>query len=200
MDDTFFEAVKKRRTYYSIGSDSPVSDEKITDAIENALKYVPSAFNGQSARLVLLFGDAHRMLWSITKETLRKIVPEKAFVNTEKKMDSFAAGHGTVLYFDDTFVTESLAASFPSYKENFPIWAHQANGMLQFAIWTSLEQLGLGASIQHYNPLIDEDVKDYWEINKNWKLIAQMPFGMPLAEPFEKEIKPVSERMLTFNK
>ena len=34
-----------------------------------------------------------------------------------------------------------------------------------------------GASLQHYNPLIDEAVAKQWHINPNWKLIAEMPFG-----------------------
>ena len=36
---------------------------------------------------------------------------------------------------------------------------------------------GFGASLQHYNPLIDEAVAKQWHINPNWKLIAEMPFG-----------------------
>ena len=47
--------------------------------------------------------------------------------------------------------------------------------MHQFAIWTMLEDAGLGASLQHYNPLIDEKVQNEWKLNPNWKLIAQMP-------------------------
>ena len=31
-----------------------------------------------------------------------------------------------------------------------------AAGMLQLAVWTALAEKGLGASLQHYNPLIDD--------------------------------------------
>ena len=41
----------------------------------------------------------------------------------------------------------------------------------------SLAQEGIGASLQHYNPLIDNDVAAAWGIPANWKLRAQMPFG-----------------------
>jgi len=39
-----------------------------------------------------------------------------------------------------------------------------------------LEDAGLGASLQHYNPLIDQETAETWDINPDWKLLAQMPF------------------------
>ncbi|KAB0669061.1 nitroreductase [Oryzomonas sagensis] len=62
--------------------------------------------------------------------------------------------------------------------------------MLQFAVWAALEQEGFGASLQHDNPVSDEAVKEVWEIPGTWKLIAQMPFGKPVAQPAEKEFNP----------
>ena len=48
---------------------------------------------------------------------------------------------------------------------------------------------------QHYNPLIDDEVKTEWNVPANWKLIAQMPFGNPTAAPGEKEFQPLEERV-----
>jgi len=200
MTSTFFETIKNRRTYYAIGSDSPVSDDKIKEIVGNAVNLVPSAFNSQSARAVVLLGDAHQKLWSITLETLRKLVPTEAFKATEDKIASFAAGHGTVLYFDDMETIEGLQAQFPSYKDNFPIWGQQANGMLQFTVWSALEEAGLGASLQHYNPLIDDEVKANWQLPEKWKLIAEMPFGAPTGQPGPKDTMALEKRMLSFDK
>ena len=71
MKNTFEEALEHRRSYYSIGSDSPVLDEEIVHIIREAVKNVPSAFNSQSTRIVLLLGDEHKKLWNIVKETLK---------------------------------------------------------------------------------------------------------------------------------
>ena len=71
MKRTFAEAMAHRRSYYSIGSDSPVLDEEIVHIIREAVKNVPSAFNSQSTRIVLLLGDEHKKLWNIVKETLK---------------------------------------------------------------------------------------------------------------------------------
>jgi predicted oxidoreductase (fatty acid repression mutant protein) len=123
------------------------------------------------------------------------IVKADAFDKTAQKIASFSGGHGTILFFDETAVTDKFAEQFPAYSDNFPIWAQQANGMLQFAVWTALEQEGLGASLQHYNPLIDEKTKEAFDIPKSWKLIAEMPFGNPTDKPGEKMIQDASERM-----
>jgi predicted oxidoreductase (fatty acid repression mutant protein) len=198
MSKDFLTAVADRRSYYGISKETVVSDERIKEIIEHAVKHTPSAFNSQSARVVLLLGDQHDNLWNITKESLRKIVPADQFSSTEEKIDSFKNGYGTVLFFEDSSVIESLQQNFALYKDNFPIWSQQASGMHQFVIWTALEIEGFGASLQHYNELIENDVKKEWSIPDNWKLIGQMPFGKPTAEPDEKKFQPVEERIKVF--
>ena len=46
----------------------------------------------------------------------------------------------------------------------------------------------MGASLQHYNPLIDDEVRRVWNLSDDWKLIAQMPFGVPVAQPGFKAV------------
>lgn len=195
----FKQIVENRRTYYAIDKKSPITDQKIREIIEHAVKYVPSAFNSQSARVVLLLGENHDALWEITRETLRKIVPEDSFSSTDKKIDGFKNGYGTIMFFEDETVIEGLQEQFPLYKDAFPVWSLQSSGMLQYTIWVSIESEGLGASLQHYNPLIDDEVKDKWNLPKKWKLLAQMPFGTPLAEPGEKEFSPIDSRFKVFS-
>ena len=190
----FFEACRHRRSYYEIGADSPVSDERIAEIIKETVKYAPSAFNSQSARVLLLFGERHSMLWEITREALRAVVPSERFADTDAKISSFAAGHGTVLFFEDQDVIAGLQNKFAFYKDNFPVWSNQSAGMLQFAVWTGLESEGLGASLQHYNPLIDSAVREAFGAPANWKLLAQMPFGRPIAQPQPKTFLPIEDR------
>jgi len=198
MERTFKEALKHRRSYYSIGNQSPVSDKEIEEIVKYAVTHVPSAFNSQSTRVIILLGENHKKLWSIVKETLRKIIPATAFSATEAKIDSFAAGYASLLYFEDQAAVESLQKAFPLYADNFPIWSQQTSGMHQLAVWTMLEDVGLGATIQHYNPLIDDEVHSTWNIPATWKLIAQMPMGTPTAEPEEKTFQPLDERVKVF--
>lgn len=198
MSKDFFTAVADRRSFYGISKEAVVSDDKIKEIIEHAVKHTPSAFNSQSTRIVLLLGKEHDKLWDITMEALRKIVPADNFSSTEDKINSFKNGYGTVLYFEDNSVIESLQKQFALYKDNFPIWSQQTSGMHQFVIWTALEIEGFGASLQHYNELIENDVKKEWSIPENWKLIGQIPFGKPTAKPDEKQFSPLEERIKVF--
>ena len=195
MSKDFYSVLKERRSYYGINKDVQVSDERIKEIVEFAVKHTPSAFNSQTARLVILTGKSHDELWNITTDTLRKVVGDRDFTGTQQKMDSFKSGYGTVLFFEDEAGVKSLQKQFPSYADNFPIWSNQASGMHQLVIWAALESEGLGASLQHYNPLIDEEVKKGWNIPSNWKLIAQMPFGNPTLQPGEKEFQPIENRV-----
>lgn len=199
MKKDFKEAVLHRRSYYSIDNKVTVPENEIKEVVNFAVKHVPSAFNSQSTRVVLLLGDHHKKLWNIVKETLRKLVSDEIFKNTEAKINnSFASGYGTVLFFEDRTVVENLQKSFPSYSEKFPEWSSHTSAMHQYVIWTMLESMGLGASLQHYNPLIDEEVRETWGLNSDWELVAQMPFGNPTGEPGEKEFQPLENRVKIF--
>ena len=194
----FLNSVMERRSFYGIGKESPISDDRIKEIIEIAVKHTPSAFNSQSARVILLLNTHHNRLWEITKEALRKIVPDQQFTGTEQRINSFANGYGTVLFFEDQQVIESLQQKFALYKDNFPSWSLQSSGMNQFVIWTALENEGLGASLQHYNELIEQQIKEEWSIPPTWKLISQMPFGKPIFDPSQKTFEPLETRVKVF--
>ena len=198
MSKNFYEALKERRSIYAISNESGVSNERIQEVINEAVLHTPSAFNSQSARVVVLFGENHNKLWDITEASLKKIVPEENFAPTKEKIDSFRNGYASVLFFEDQNVVKNLQEQFSLYKDNFPVWSQQSSGMLQYVIWTSLAVEGLGASLQHYNELIEEAVAKEWNIPSGWKLVAQMPFGKPVAGAGEKEFLPLNKRVKTY--
>lgn len=191
---SFANLIEQRRTIYALGNTLPISESDIETIVAHAVKHSPSAFNSQSARVVVLFGDAHAKLWNITMENLRQIVPAENFEPTEGRINGFAGGAGTVLFFEDQSVVEYLMENFALYAKNFPVWSEQSSGMLQYVVWTSLAEANVGASLQHYNEVIAEDVAAAFEIPPSWKLIAQMPFGNIVAPAGEKEFQPLDNR------
>jgi predicted oxidoreductase (fatty acid repression mutant protein) len=198
MNKTFNEAITGRRSIYALGKNEVVTRERIQEVVEFAVKHVPSPFNSQSGRVVILFGSESSKFWDITREALRPLVPADAFAKTDEKLKSFDAGYGTVLFFEDQSVVKGLMDSFPLYADNFPVWSLQSNGMLEFTVWTALEAEGLGASLQHYNPLVDEKVKKNWSLPDSWKLLAEMPFGSVVAPAGVKEFLPLETRVRTY--
>lgn len=65
--------------------------------------------------------------------------------------------------------------------------------MLQFTVWTALEAEGLGANLQHYNPLIDQRVAAEWKVPESWKLNAQLVIGGRAGEAGPKDFLPLEK-------
>jgi len=191
----FIDLLKNRRSVYGINKETVISDEKIEEIVKEAVLHTPSAFNSQSSRVLLVLNEQHDKLWNLTENTLKNVVPAENFGPTAEKMAGFRAGYGTVLFFEDQAVVEGLQQQFELYKDNFPVWSNQSNGMLQLVVWTALANEGFGASLQHYNPLIDDAVKAEWNVPASWKLLGQMPFGKPTVQPGEKQFAPVENRL-----
>ncbi|EHD20887.1 MULTISPECIES: nitroreductase family protein [Brenneria] len=198
MSNAFLQSIKLRRSIYAIGKTLPISEDQVVSLITETVKQSPSSFNSQSSRAVVLFGEQHEKLWDIVKQQLKKIVPADAFESTEKKLASFAAGAGTVLFFEDNKVIEELQQKFALYADNFPVWSEHSTGIAQFAVWSALAQEKIGASLQHYNPLIDDDVKKQWDLPASWKLRAQLPFGSIEQPAGEKTYIADEERFRIF--
>ncbi len=193
-----FNALDARRSRYGLSKETGFTNEAIQELVETAIQATPSAFNAQTQRAVVLFGENSDKFWDLTRDEVRKVAPEAGFENTIAKLNSFKAGQGTILYFIDTAVVEGLQEQFALYAENFPVWAEQENGMFQLVTWTALTESGLGASLQHYNPIVDVAVQDAFGLPTSWKLVAQMPFGLPVDEVSTKELAPVSGKILVF--
>lgn len=195
---TFQEAVTARRSIYKLGRNIPVLQSQIIAAVERMTKDVPSAFNMQSARVVITMLDHHENVWHITKGELKKTLPADRFNVIEKKIDGFEAAYGTILFFESSNMIKAMQDQISEYAANFPTWAMQGNGMLQFAIWTALEDLGLGVNLQHYNSLIDEPIKQIFALPDGWDLVAQMVFGEKLEEPKPIDKVPTGTRVKIF--
>ena len=196
---SFLDHIKQRRTIYAVGKNVALTPEQIESVIKEAVNHSPSAFNSQTSRIVTLFGESHLQLWNIVRETLRKIVPEAAFEGTNAKINSFAAGYGTVLFYEDQDVVKSLQEQFALYADNFPVWSEHSSAIAQFSVWTALSEQNIGASLQHYNPIVDAEIAEIFDIPANWKLRAQLVFGSIEAPAGEKTFMAEADRFKTFN-
>ena len=149
---SFLDAVHARRTYYSLEKTSPIPDSRIEEIARIAIKDVPSSFNSQSARMVVLLKDEHDKFWDTTKEILKAIVPEDAWGHTEGRLNGFRAGYGTVrclsprlvlhkltdvqiLFYEDPEPIKALQSKFAIYADKFPQWSEHTSAMHQYAMW-----------------------------------------------------------------
>jgi hypothetical protein len=189
-------ALKSRRSEYVLSKNVQMNDAAIEGMVKDVLTYTPSAFNAQSQRILLLLGDEHDTLWDQLIEIMKGIVEGDQFEKTKDKINGFKNAYGTVLFYEDMSVIEDLQSRFPLYKDNFSKWSLEQNGMLQSNVWVELRANGLGASLQHYNELIDEYLKKTYDLPKKWALRAQMPFGEIIKQSDEKPKMDISKRFL----
>ncbi len=192
------QAAQTRRSIYALNKNLPLPATEVADIIRHAVLHTPSSFNSQSTRVVALFGAEHEKLWQFAEDALRAIVPADKFEPTRQKLHMFKAAAGSVLFFEDQEVVKGLQAQFPAYADNFPIWAEHADAMHQYAVWTTLAAAGIGANLQHYNPLIDAAVAKEWNIPATWTLRAQMVFGGIAAPAGEKAFAPIENRFKAY--
>ncbi|MBO9112488.1 MULTISPECIES: nitroreductase family protein [Rhizobium/Agrobacterium group] len=192
------ELLKKRRTQYALGRNLDIAETVIEDLAREAIRWSPSPFNSQSSRVVFLFGNESEKLWSIVRREIAQIMSSDTLEQFLKKIDGFAAGVGTILFFEDEQTVLDLQEQWPLFADHFPDWSEQSGGMAQFAVWTALANVGVGASLQHYNPLIDESVKKTWNLPVGWKLRAQMPIGSNEAPVPDKTFLPDALRFRSF--
>lgn len=194
--NSILSGLKKRRSRYELKNEITISRAELKQLIEEIFLTMPSPVNSQSTRAVVLLGDDHLRFWDITLEELKRATSEETFVKTLAKVNrSFKSGYGTILFYEDGKVISELIEKYPKYAHNFDAWSTQTNGMHQIALWSALADAGIGASLQHYNELIDERIRREWTIDPEWKLYAQMPFGIAVDVPKEKHIRPLAERI-----
>ncbi|WP_112309377.1 nitroreductase family protein [Pseudogemmobacter bohemicus] len=194
------EALTKRRTQYALGRNVSLPKDQIETLIKQAIRLAPSSFNSQSSRAVILFGAESDKVWSLIDAELRKIVPADAFAPTEAKLKSFAAGVGTVLFYEDQDTIKGLQENFPLYADAFPGFSMHSAGMAQLAVWTALAEEGIGASLQHYSPIADAALASAFSLPASWKLQAQMPFGSNEAPFLDKAFIEDEGRFVTLGK
>lgn len=195
---SYIDTLKKRRSVYNLNNNITISEDTLINNVEQILLESPTAFHMQSPYLLILMNEEHKKLWNITTNTLKKIVPADKFKSTQDKMDMFSKAKGTILFFDNTDIIEQLKVDYPLYKDSFDTHAAHGMGILQANVWNYLAEENIGANLQHYNPLIDDEVKKEWNIPTSYQLTAQLVFGGIEEIPEPKEKIPGSLRMNIF--
>lgn len=185
------DIIKKRRSIRKLKKSDKVNKEMIEEILKTAM-YVPSAFNMQSYRIVVLDEKGHNDLWDIVEEMLIEKMGKEKYIDrgTGDKIAGFKGGNGTLLIYEDEMILEEKGEKFKSYKAQVPSWSYQGSGILQYAIWLQLVEIGLSASLQHYNPMIDQRVKERFKIDDSWNLISQIPYGLSDEELEPREFVP----------
>ena len=194
---TYLQALQSRRSNYDLSTTSSLSDNELEKLLADALLLSPTGFNSQSGRIVLLLKEKHELFWNLVIQGIEKEIGNTpAFAQSQAKIAKLRNSYGTILFYEDEEVNEQLKTRFPLYAANIATWSEQSQGMLQMSVWTLLAANGMGASLQHYTELVDASLKQELGINPNWRLVGQMPFGIPNNPAPSKDKIPGNKRLV----
>lgn len=191
----FNSLIKTRRSIYTINDNVTIDDGVLLEAFGEAIANAPTAFDSRATHVIVALGDKHHFVWDLTKKTLQAIVPAPKFASTEAKLKMFDKGYGTILVFKDEKKIDDLKKQYPGFANRQDAWGEQNVGILVYALWLTIYNLGLSGSIQHYDPLIDEGIAKAFKVEEGWKLETEMVFGKAYAPAGEKDFDPLEDRI-----
>lgn len=92
------QAVQHRHSVYALTNKAPVPDSQVVQIAKDLVRYVPSSFNSQTTRIVLLFGQDHLKFWEMAYEehVAGAGDDEGKKSRTKGRVDMFKEGSGTV--------------------------------------------------------------------------------------------------------
>lgn len=197
---TFVQLVTKRRSIYALGTNSEHSKQDIEARIREVVKQVPTAFNSQTTRLVVLFDGANEKFWNHIYDVQKEVLQGDTWDMMSGIITGAKKGVGTVLFFEDKKAVEEMPAQGArqeAYKQN-------NNANAQYAIWLALAEIDLGASLQHFNvgyeQGFDKGTKEMFGLPESFEMLAQMPFGSIEQAPGEKEHIDTDVQVKVFDK
>lgn len=183
----FVDLVEKRRSIYALGTDSQYSKKEIVNRIREVVKQVPSAFNTQTTRVVVLFDEANDKFWDHIYDVQKNVLEGEMWDAMSGIMTGSKNGIGTVLFFEDMDAVKEMPAQGvrqEAYKQN-------NNANAQYAVWLALAEMDLGASLQHFNvgyeQGFDKGTKEMFNLPESYEMLVQMPFGSIEQGAGEKE-------------
>lgn len=179
------ELMKKRRSTYAIGQNTDLSHDEITAALRETAVEVPTAFNAQSQRLAVVYGDLNKKVWEIIYDAAKTFVAPDQLEAMEAVYKNPLNGIGTILFFEDR---EAVENNIPANAERSQTYKLDGSANSQLTAWLTLTELGLGATLQHHNigyeNGFDNAFRELLDLPDSYELVAEMPFGS-IEQDFE---------------
>ncbi|XJS10755.1 nitroreductase family protein [Aerococcaceae bacterium WGS1372] len=183
----FKQLVKNRRSIYALGTNSDFSIDEIVASIRETQKDVPTAFNSQTSRLVIVTSEANTKLWNLILDVQKDVLDQATWDFMSPIMEGAKLGMGTVLFFED----RDAVATMPTQGQRTEAYKQNNSANAQYATWLALTEMNLGGSLQHfsvgYEQGFDKAIREMFNLPESYELIAQMPFGSIEQEISEKE-------------
>src|SRR5690625_4746051 len=183
----FLDLVEKRRSIYTIGTNSDYTKEEIAERIGDVRKEVRTAFNSQTTRGVVLFDEAKGKFWDHIYDVQKDVLGGDVWEMMSGTITGSKNGIGTVLFFEDIDAVKQMPAQGirgETYKQN-------NNANAQYAVWLAFTEIYLVETLQNIKVIyvdgFDRVKKKIFDLPDSYEMLAQMPFGSIEQEAGEKD-------------
>ena len=159
----------------------------LTDALARASVLVPSAFDAQPWRVVVLL-ERHDEFWDRVLETIGQRLEGERRERYIARAEGMRAGGMTSLIFKDSVLTGP--------RDNLTVdeardQASQSQGMLQLALWLTISAHGLVTSLQHWQFMIEDVAIAFAGLPEaGFRLVTFMPVGFAAEPPEPRAPRP----------
>lgn len=191
----FDQLLEKRRSTYMMSANTDVTEEAIVEALRKNVRQVPTAYNSQTTRYVVVFGDANKKLWEHIYDVQKDVLDSELWTQVGPVVNSYKDVKGTVIFFEDHNALENI----PSPGNSRNIYKQNNAGNGQLVTWLTLAELGLGATLNHFNigfeQGFDSKIREFFNLPDTYEMTAQMPFGAIEQPAYPKDFMDSEEQV-----
>ncbi|KAK7194247.1 hypothetical protein NESM_000339500 [Novymonas esmeraldas] len=197
-------ALGARRSVYHVNKLLPLSAEEVCTLVKAAVRAAERLSADDvphSTRVVLLLGSAHDAFWDLVADQIHRVAsPATAAVGAAKVDHSMKAAAVTLLFYSDTRVESSIAARLTRLGHDgddmAAVMGTRGVAAAEMAVWTALACAGIGATLHHYNVLVEQLVTQQLQLPPWWRMQSQMPLGGVARPPDAKSYAPMEDRCI----
>jgi predicted oxidoreductase (fatty acid repression mutant protein) len=148
-----------------------------------AARSVPAAYNRPPWHIVVVH-ERSGGFWDVVEAAFRDRLGGDRLARYLDRLAGFRGGVGAVLVYEDRTAVEEMRQACGIDHDQARAYSEQGLGMVQLALWLAIVAEGLGASLQHWEALIEDRVAAFLGLPADrFRLAATMPLGFPAEEP-----------------
>ena len=161
--------------------DGPLPDGML-EALGSAIDSTPAAF-GMSPWQVVLLHERRGMFWDVVERSFREHLTGEQLDRYLTRLDGFRPAVVVAMVYEDLSVRERLVSERGLSSETGFDFALQGLGMVQLGMWLAATGFGLGASLQHWDWMVEAALAEFAGLPQAcFRLVSVMPFGHPAED------------------
>jgi len=182
------DAIARRRSVRKL-VDGPLPGDALA-RLAAAVEHAPASMGIPPWEVVFL-RERRAAFWDLVECAFRERLEGDQLERYLGRLAGFREAALVALVFEDAQANERLLATGYLTEPVARDFAVQALGIVQMALWLTAADLGLAASLQHWDAQIAEPLEGFVGLPRSrYRLVAVMPIGHAAEQPGAKDPEP----------